>query len=357
MNRRKKGPGIREIAEAAGVSATTVSHALNGKGEVAQETRKRVQETAARLGYSPDPVARGLVTGRVGVIGVVIRHMGSEPWESTYGPFYTEAIAGATLKAIEHGQALVVVPAGDGLATWSRVPMDGVLVVDPQRDDPLLVDCRRRGLETVTSGRPLDDDHDFPWVISDREGGMRAVLDHLHEQGAERIALLSGVPTDSYTIDCQELYRQWCAEHGLPAIVEAPKGGDTAVSAADRLLSADPRPDAVHCINETYGLAVISACRNLGLNVPDDVLVSSAAASPHSDFGGFPITTLSLGARESGMHMADLLIRRLRGEPTPASVTIPVHLTIRESTHGASAPPGRGHAVEPSTAGTGPERG
>ncbi|WP_052498857.1 LacI family DNA-binding transcriptional regulator [Streptomyces vietnamensis] len=334
MSRRKKGPGIREIAEAAGVSMTTVSHALNGKGEVAQETRRRVQEIAARLGYSPDPIARGLVTGRVGVIGVVIRHMASEPWEATYGPFYTEAIAGATLKAVEYGHALVVVPVGEGLGTWSRVPMDGVLVVDPQRDDPLLADCRRRGLDAVTSGRPLDDS-DFPWVNSDRETGMRAVLDHLHAQGARRIALLSGAPTDSYTVDCQELYRQWCAEHGVRPVVEAPKGGDTAADAADRLLSADERPDAVHCINETYGLAVISACRRLGLSIPGDLLLSSAAAGPYSDFGGLPVTTLSLGARESGMQMADLLIRRLRGEPTPTSVTVPVRLTVRESTDGA----------------------
>lgn len=349
MSRKKKAPGIREIAEAAGVSMTTVSHALNAKGEVAQETRRRVQEIAAQLGYRPDPIARGLVTGRVGIIGVVIGHMDSEPWESTYSPFYTETIAGASLKAIEHGHALVVVPVGPDTSTWTQVPMDGVIVVDPQRHDPVLADCRRRGTHAVTQGRPLDGDQDFPWVGSDREGGMRTVLDHLREQGARRIALFSGAPTDSYTIDCQDLYQQWCREHGVPAVIEAPRGQDNAAEAAARLLTRedrpDDRPDAVHCINETYGLAVVAAARRLKLRIPEDMLVSCAASSPHSEFGDLPMTTLSLGAREAGTHMADLLIQRLRGESTPESVTVPMRLTVRESTQRLPQEPRTGESA------------
>ncbi|MCP9945265.1 LacI family transcriptional regulator [Streptomyces somaliensis] len=334
-----KGTGrrvrIRDVAEATGLSVTTVSHALRGKGQIAPATRERVRRAAAELGYRPDPVARGLVSGRVGVLGLAVGHMADLPWAGTYRPYYAAFAAGATMAAVERDHALVVVPGDPASGLWTRVPMDGLIIVDPVRDDPLLADCARHGMPVVTDGRPIDPGYDgVPTVESDIEQGMTEMLVHLRESGAVRVGLLSGFEPDAYTQDCERLYRRWCAGTGQAPLVETPAAAEDPVEAALRLLASPGRPDAVHCLNETYGQALVVAARRLGLAVPDDLMISVMRASDQP--GGsadweIPLTTLSLDARRLGVECVATLIDVLDGKQ-PGGTVVPCSVVVRRST-------------------------
>ncbi|MGW4107781.1 LacI family DNA-binding transcriptional regulator [Streptomyces sp. NPDC004976] len=327
--------GIRDVAGATGLSITTVSHALRGKGQIAPATRERVRRAAAELGYRPDPVARGLVSGRTGILGLVVGHMSDLPWASTYRPYYAAFSAGATMAAVERDYALVAVPGDPVSGLWARVPMDGMIIVDPVREDPLLADCTRRGMPVVTDGRPIDPGYDgVPTVESDLDHGMPAILGHLREAGAARVGLLSGPEPDAYTQDCERLYRQWCVTAGQGPLVETPTATEDPVEAALRMLSAPGRPDAVHGLNETYGQALVVAARRLGLTVPDDLMISvmreSDQAAGATDWE-VPLTALSLDARRLGAECVAALIDVLDGK-APGNVVVPCTVVVRGST-------------------------
>ena len=122
---------IRDVAREAGVSVTTVSHALNGKGRLNPETRERVREVADRLGYRPNPAARSLVSGRTGLIAAVPSLPSGLDIEFSEFAFFSELIAAATGVAVGRDNALVVSPPAADWFVWDRVPLDGVIVIEP----------------------------------------------------------------------------------------------------------------------------------------------------------------------------------------------------------------------------------
>ncbi|MFE0425137.1 LacI family DNA-binding transcriptional regulator [Streptomyces sp. NPDC058953] len=254
-----RSAGIKDVARAAGLSITTVSHALNGKGKVNAGTRERIREIADELGYRPNPAAQVLLSGRTGVVGLAAGHRRAEAWERTYRPYYAGLTAGAMVEAVDRDYALVVVPARPGSELWTRIPMDGLIVVDPVAGDPVIAEAVRRGLALVTDGRPLDPEHaGIPYVHSDMAAGVPLALDHLYAGGVRRTGLLTGPELDSYTLDSERAYARWCAERGLPGRVVRIGDGESARDAARRLLASGERPDGVHTLNETYGEALLA---------------------------------------------------------------------------------------------------
>lgn len=263
----RKRVGIRDVAAAAELSITTVSWALNGKGEVASETRERVQRIARELGYQPNQAARALRTGRTRILGIAVAHRESGPWQQTYLPYYRSVVAGAAIEAVEHGHAVAAIPVSPSRGLEVQVACDGLIVVDPVQNDPILAICRSRGIPVVTDGRPLDPGfEDVPVVENDIAAGMGQVLDYLRSAGAERPAMLTGDEADAYTLDTERLFREWCDRFDLPATVRTVRGGENPVAAAESLL--DQGVDAVHALNETYGSALLSAAASRGLEVP-----------------------------------------------------------------------------------------
>ncbi|MFC6704824.1 LacI family DNA-binding transcriptional regulator [Flexivirga alba] len=267
--------GIRDVAKAAGVSITAVSWTLNGKGEVAESTRQHIREVAESLGYQPNEAARSLQSGRSRILGVAIAHRDSRSWEQTYLPYYRSVVAGAALEAIGFGHAVAAIPfEADGRMRFT-VPIDGMVVVDPVRDDPILAECRRQGITVVTDGRPIDDVHDDePVVQSDTERGLAELFARVDEHGVQRPTLLIGPEPDSYTLDSTRYYRNWCRRAGHPTRVVRLRPGQDPVEAAGSLLDEKGPPDAIHGLNETYGNAVLEAAGRRGLSVPEDLTVT-----------------------------------------------------------------------------------
>ncbi|MDP9862661.1 MULTISPECIES: LacI family DNA-binding transcriptional regulator [Streptosporangium] len=325
--------GIRDVARATGLSITTVSHALSGKGRVSERTRDVVRAAAERLGYQPDPIAAGLASGRVGVIGILVEHVSSRHWEHTYRPYYAAFISGATMLAVERDHAVVVLPT----ALWGKVPLDGVIIVDPAHGDPIVTECRRRGKPVVTDGKPLDPDcADVPGIESDSDETLHVLLGGLRDAGASRIALLTGTEPDSYTLDTERAYRSWAAANGNPVIIEALQPGESPAVAAERLLSRPDRPDAVHGLNETYGEALLGAARRLGLSIPGDLLVTIMCETAEDKHWEVPLSVLSLEAERRGAVAAAALVDLLSGEE-PGRLRVPTRLVIRESTSRSGA--------------------
>jgi DNA-binding LacI/PurR family transcriptional regulator len=326
--------GIRDVAAAAGVSITTVSDALNGKGRLPDTTRNHVRETADRLGYRPSAAARTLRTGRSGLIGLMLTAYGEEPFTFTEVAYFSQVASAATATALERGYGLVILPAASPSEVWASVALDGAIVLDPVPADPVLAELRRRGVPVITDGREVGPSTSAGWVDNDHTAAVHRVLDHLAGQGARRVGLVGGTNQDSYTQECMSAYLSWCAGRGQEPVSECHQARDpsAAAQAAQRILRREPRPDAVFGIYDTAGTDLLRAARALDLSVPSDLLVACCSESEAYATTEPPVTTLSLSPRACGSTAVDLLIDAIEApEAYPSQRMIPSELLIRAS--------------------------
>ena len=206
---------LRDVAQAAGVSTAAVSFALNDGPGVSGETRERVRRLAAELGYRPNVSARALAKGRTGLLAVAPSVL---PEVTSYLAidYLSEVVSGAMGRATALGHPVVVAPAMSTPALWDSLPVDGVVVVDPKAGDQHVVEVLARGIPLVTVDR--DPSHPDGWFVdSGVAQGTRALLDHLWEKGARRVAVVSWEMEDAFRSDTESAYQEWASARGMPA--------------------------------------------------------------------------------------------------------------------------------------------
>ncbi|MFI5427890.1 LacI family DNA-binding transcriptional regulator [Aeromicrobium sp. UC242_57] len=327
---------IRVVAQEAGVSVTTVSHALNGKGKVSFATAERVRLVAEQLGYRPSATAQALRTGRTGAIALVLPQENPEAARGLLAlDYYMQIAATAASTAFDHNRPLILPPAISTAEDWARINPDGVLLCDPVENDPRIDLLESSGIPVVTierdSGRP-----DWPYYVSgDNVANTREVLDHLRAAGARRVALLTTDWSRAWAHDIEDAYGQWCQENGqdevratVPMRIEV---RDAFGPAAALLDSANP-PDAFYAPAEGYSTGVVKACAERGLRIPDDVLLVCGNDSRESRQSDPPITAVDLRPQQQTAAAIKLLIARISGLDVTAPVIVSSQLNVRAST-------------------------
>jgi len=330
-----RGVGIKDVARAAGVSTTTVSHALSGKGRLPEATRERVRRVAHDMGYRPSAVARGLAAGRTGVLGIAF----SVPDVLVTGfldiPWYTTIVNAATQRAMRDGYALVVVPPVAGPEVWGRLPLDGTIVVEPIADDPNLPEIAAYGVRLVSVGRPPG--ADGWWVDNDNPAAVRETLDLLRDRGARRVALASVAWPTAWRAEATAAYRRWCDDSGVrPRIVEfaTPEPADARRGLA-ALLDGPDRPDAVFSLYERLGSGLSELARERGIRVPQELLLISAGDDGSGQRCEPPLSTLDFDPVALGGTAAKLLIDLVEGrEPHERSLLLPARIVEGGSSSG-----------------------
>jgi DNA-binding LacI/PurR family transcriptional regulator len=326
---RAERVSIRDVAHAAGVSTTTVSDALSGRGRLPQSTRERVAMVAADLGYTANPYARGLRSGRTGAVGLYVpaRTVGLE--------YYMHLALGAADEAFTHGLALTLVPAWRG-ATPPPLHLDGVVVSDPVRGDPMLARLTALGVPVVTCERDMTPGVEHAArAQGDHHRGATLLLDHLAEQGARRIAVLCPGDETSFGADIREAHRAWCAARGrahlLYDVPFAASPQDVAV-AVRRALAESPGPDALVAVPDGSLAPALQTLYGEGVGVPDDLLLASYVDSLALSSLPVPVTAVDLSPRLMGHEATRLLADLVEGRSHPGQVVdVPVRLVVRQS--------------------------
>jgi DNA-binding LacI/PurR family transcriptional regulator len=339
MPARRLRPTIQDVARAAGVSPTTVSHALNGKGRVDERTRTRVERAARRLGYHASRTAAALRSGRTGTLGLMLPEgAGLQSGELIGVDFYLQQAAAATRAAFARDHAVALLPPVGSINELRRFALDGAIVNDPAPRDPRLDAFDALGLPVVTIDRDLGRPERPWWVASDNAANARAALDHLAAAGAERVALLSVDSQWSWIVDTEAAYAAWCAERGVEPVVErAPLAAlrRSPVEHARALLDREPRPDAVLSPPERFAVAVARAVRERGLRLGRDVLLAAGVDSAQARDNDPPITVVDLRPDLQAAAAVDLLLARIEGEEPDAPVIVPGELRARASSGAA----------------------
>ena len=332
----RRTAGIEDVARQAGVSPTTVSHALNGKGRVSEETRLRVAEAAKALGYRGSAIARRLASGaRGGVLALQVAARDS-PTVVSDVEFFTILMMATATAALSHGYWLTLAPVSATEDIWNSLPADGVILVDPLIDDPLVRAFEDRDLPVVTVGRSSLEVNGGGWVDNDHIAGTRAILEHLRGQGADSIALIIGPERNSYTLDARNAYQDWASARGAETRIYVAGSGLSEYAgyeATVKMFAEGWRPDAIYATVDRLALGSLRAIKDQGLSVPEDILLAGLSDSESARSSRPPLTVLALHPDQVGQGAAEMLIALVEGRKTsPRHRLIPAQVVARRST-------------------------
>jgi DNA-binding LacI/PurR family transcriptional regulator len=337
-------PTIRDVAKAAGVSVTTVSHALNGKGRVDPETRALVGQVVRQLGYRANRHAQVLRSGRTGALALLLPVTTDVRSHETLSlDYYMRLASAAASAAFARGQALMLLPPDvvtDGLG---GLGFDGGIVVDPSPLDQRVELLAGHGLPVVTIDRDLGRPED-PWFVAPQtSASTRQLLDHLHAQGARRICLLKPQAEWGGFMRALHSYEEWISARGLPRLVvpvAMTPGEESAFEATRPLLAEPDPPDAIFVVASRFIHGVQRAAKDAGLQVPGELLIATGVDSTPAREGDPPVSAIDLHPELQAEAAVEMLLARLDGAAPSGPRYVPATLNLRAST-GPLTSPGR----------------
>ncbi|MFI6324412.1 LacI family DNA-binding transcriptional regulator [Nonomuraea sp. NPDC050556] len=321
-----------DVARAAGVSKTTVSDALNGAGRLPEATREHVKQVARSMGYRPNATARLLRAGHTRLIGLAAREYVERPWVYTELAYFAQLATLCSREALARGYGIVLLPNTGPDDCWLELPLDGVFIVDPVADDPLVGDFLSAGIPILSDRRAMAGT-DGPWIDFDYGRAVHEVMDHLHAGGARRIAAIAGATTAAFHHDSARAYLDWCASHGCEprlAMLDEP-GLEATLVAVESLLGAAEPPDALFSLVEVSPPLLLDTIRRLGRSVPGDLLLVCATEEQTAPYTDPPVTTLSFVPEETARAGIELLVDRIEGRSGVAGRLLEPRLEIRAS--------------------------
>lgn len=319
------------VAALAGVSPSTVSRILNGTAVVSPAKSQAVDDAIAKLGFVPNPVARGLAGGRTFSIGVVTQAIDS--------PFYGAALRGIEDMLNPAGYSPLFVSGHWNAAVEARCVdvlrsrrVDGIIVLTGRLSDQALKGYAR-SLPVVVTGRTISGPGLVGLNFDNHEGG-RLATQHLIDLGHRQIAFISG---DADHPDANERLRGYRAALYAAGIAYSDDlvipGGYLEVNglqAVDRLLSTCQHFSAIFAANDQMAIGAMLGLHRHALRVPDDISLVGFDDLPTSMYATPPLTTVDQPAFELGQLAASAMLSLLAGTKPAVEVPAP-RLIARES--------------------------
>ena len=331
---------MADVARSAGVSVATVSHVLNDTRPVLPRTRRAVLDAVEELGYTPNTLARSLVTSRTRSIGLAVSAISN--------PYFTEILQGVEASALEHGYGLLIADPHDDPAHERKVVqllherrVDGMIVA-PSAEPRDLVDYLARHrvpavfLDRVVGAPQGTGALPFDQICAESAEPTALLVGHLAGLGHRRIGLVAGRPGLSTTSERITGYRHGLAAAGLPLDERLLVHGDSEAAGGERaaaeLLSLAVPPTAMVTANNAMTIGALRALRTRDLSVPGDLALCCFDDFAWADLFAPRLTAVAQPSRDIGARAVQLLLERLAAPDRPArTVRMPCTYVHRTS--------------------------
>ncbi len=328
---------IKDVAREAGVSVATVSRVWTDADCVSPETRQRVAEVAARLGYSPHGAARSLITRTTFALGVLLPDL--------YGEFFSEIIRGIDHVVRAAGYHILVSSSHeskdeiDAALRSMRGRVDGMIIMSSDLE-------AQRTLRTLQGSFPvvlLNGDAEskaFDTITIENHEGARAMTRHLVARGHRRIAMIAGPERNHDAAERLRGYRTTLTENRIELDESLVVQGDfselSGHLAVTQLLALESRPTAIFAANDSMAIGALSALRENDLRVPHDMAVAGFDDIPLARYMNPPLSTVHVDISQLGARAAALLLLSLQKNGRPHQhLQLSTTLVIRASCGGA----------------------
>ena len=355
-------PTMADVARSAGVSVATVSHVLNGTRPVLPHTRQAVLDAIDELGYTPNTLARSLVTSRTRSIGLAVSAISN--------PYFTEILQGVEAGALEHGYGLLIADPHDDPGHERKVVqllherrVDGMIVAPSADPRELVAYLRRHDVPAVFLDRVVDDRAEgargFDQVCAESAEPMARLVTHLAGLGHRRIGLVAGRPGLSTTSERITGYRHGLAAAGLPFEERLLAHGDSESAGGERaaaaLLSLAAPPTALVTANNAMTIGALRALRERGRTVPGDLALACFDDFAWADLFSPRLTAIAQPGKELGAEAVRVLLERLAEPERPARTVRLACTFVHRTSCGCPEPPPR--RPDPSEGLPQPEKG
>ncbi len=332
----RPAPTLEAVAALAGVSRATVSRVVNGSPKVTPEVVESVTAAIAQLNYVPNRAARSLATRRTQVIALVVPESTARVFAD---PFFASIVQGVALHLADTDYTLNMVIASETNPDKTRRYLmsgnaDGALVVSHHSGDHSYAHLGH-SLPIVFGGRPLNNGKQVSYFVDvDNVAAAESATLHLINQGRRSIATIAGPQDMPPGVDRLSGWRKALAAHGLDqTLVEfgdfAPESGTAAMR---RLLGRGVPIDALFAANDQMAAGAYLAILEAGLSIPDDIAVVGFDDDYYAKTTAPPLTTVHQPSVRLGATMAEVLVKRIEGEPVDRVTILPAELVIRQST-------------------------
>jgi len=337
---------MREVAERAGVSVTTVSHVINHTRPVSEQLSERVKAAMDELGYQPNQLARSLRVGATHTIGLIL--------PDSANPFFAEIARGIEDTGFEQGYSVIICNTDNDqqkeqlyVSVLLEKQVDGMIFVSAGESTQAISALRARRKPFVVVDRMVSNVETDSVMTDNARGGELAVT-HLIQLGHRRIGCISGPSALSPSADRLTGYRNALEAHGIPVeealIVKGDFHYQGGYAAALQLLTAPAPPTAIFALNDLMAIGAIAAAKKLGKRVPEDVSVIGFDDIDLAPYMSPALTTIAQSKHQMGVVATSLLFERIHNRALPPRFRIlGVSLIVREST----APPPKNHSKMP----------
>ncbi len=328
---------IKEVAERAGVSQSTVSLVLNNKKSVRDSTREKVLQVIREMDFHPRRSARTLASQKTGNLGFVI----SEAHFTRAEPFYTRIFLGCEFEARQFDYYILLTSVEDTFST-KKLPrflkegnVDGVIAAGSM-NNRWLYEIRKMGLPVVLIDY-YPPKQKWPCVLIDNAEGAREAVHYLQNLGHTKIAFVGG---SIFHPSIQERYRGYALameEAGLDTSRwairdEEETRAEDGYRAMQKILSQQEHPTAVFAANDAMALGVLKAIREKGLKVPEDISVVGFDNIEVTNHTTPPLTTMSVRMEEMGAKAVAMIHDIIENKKSlQEKILVPVDLIERES--------------------------
>lgn len=328
---RSQRPTIREVARLAGVSPSTVSHAISGQRTISDDTKERVFAAIDELGYGADPIASSLRRGRTQLVGLVLR-----PKDAVKGSLggtenFLHLIGAAATTALDRGWGLVHVPNSvDSCDT--ALPVDGYIVAHPYANDPILQTLRRTRRPVVTIDALPDDIQQGHNINIDYEQGFDRLLAKFDRTTAGTTALVTGTEDNHWNRAAVERVVAWAGKatalHSVNRLYEG-EGASGSQDLARQLIETGAT--RIITAASRFAVGVCQAAGTLNLTVPGDIQVASLTDSSMAATHRPSITAVDIRLDRAGAIGVELMLQRLQGQTAGTLHPIAPEVRWRES--------------------------
>lgn len=333
---RGTGKDILQVAKRAGVSPATVSRVTNGRSTVDKQLAKRVWEVIEELGYSPNPQARALVSGRSRVLGLLISEITNpffpeliQNFEDIAGENDYEVMVGSTNYNRERARIFI--------RRLAQRRVEGVAVMTFRAESHLLDELIAQNVPLVTVDVSSNVPHSLVLEV-DYAQGIHQAVQHLALLGHRRIGFASGPMPHLTNVRRRDAFLGAVKTIGLqPKAAPVFLGEHTfqgGTEAAQHFLDLKERPTAIICSNDLMAVGVLRVLGERGIEVPTDMSVVGFDDIRLAEFVNPPLSTIRM-ARQDLAHAAFTGLMQLQGAENPAAlepIRIGTKLIVRQST-------------------------
>jgi LacI family transcriptional regulator len=325
---------IKDVAREANMSVATVSRVLNGSGPVSEKTRRLIHDVAGKMRYVPHSGARSLITSKTETLGVLLPDL--------YGEFFSEVIRGMDDTAQRNGFHLLISRAyadRHGIETAIRAMrgrVDGVVVMSPDLDAESLLNMPSTMpvvlLCSVSRGNGIDS------LTIQNCRGAREMVGHLVSLGHRRIAIIKGSPRNYDAAERLRGYRIALRDAGIVPDTSLELTGNFTeaggYAAAIELLAMGVRPTAIFAANDSMAIGALSALRESGVEVPEEMAVAGFDDIPLARYMDPPLSSVHVPICELGARAVEILLEGITHKNGHARKRerVSTKLVIRSST-------------------------